>query len=300
MSTNPKISAVELQRITVRYGRAVALEDVSVRIAAGELVAIVGPNGAGKSTLFNVIAGLIKPQHGRVLVEGEAPQRHRSTGYVPQRNQNDPRFPVTVRDVVMMGRTGRIGLFRWPGREDRERVHDALVQTEMLHLADRPVGALSGGQQQRVFLARALAQEARLLLLDEPLSGLDGPSQERLTTVLNKLRSQQITILMATHDLNAAAQHADTMLLLNHRVIGYGPANSLLTPAMLQRAYGSHLHVLVHNSENGIGAAGGTPHRGDGAGERVTLIADTCCSDGDAHGTVHPHAAPASKKVEPW
>jgi ABC-type Mn2+/Zn2+ transport system ATPase subunit len=186
---------------------------------------------------------------------------------VPQRNQVDERFPVTVRDVVMMGRTGRIGLFRWPGRRDHQLVERTLAQTEMLHLAEQPIGALSGGQQQRVFLARALAQEAHILLLDEPLNGLDAPSQERLIHVLDDLRTQQITILMATHDLNAAAEHADMILLLNRRVIAYGQPRAILAPEVLRNAYGSNLHVF--------------PGHTNGHGESVSILADTCCGGGE-------------------
>lgn len=291
--TPAEMPAVELESVTVTYGNAVALEDVTLRIAKGEQVAVVGPNGAGKSTLFNVIVGLLKPTQGRVRIEGDVPQRRRSVGYVPQRNQSDPRFPVTVRDVVMMGRTGRIGLFRWPSREDRDRVDDALAQTEMLHLAEQPIGALSGGQQQRAFLARALAQEARLLLLDEPLNGLDLPSQERLTNVLNNLRHQGITILMATHDLNSAGEQADSILLLNRRVMGYGSARSVLDPDVLQRAYGNHLHVLPGTGRDGDAGAG------NGTGNGVTLITDTCCSGGNVHHEPHIRVAHESTGPRP-
>lgn len=259
--------AVELHNVTMRYGEDKALDGVDLQVEPGLQVAIVGPNGAGKSTLFNVIAGLLKPQTGTVLIEGERPERQTTIGYVSQRNPIDARFPVTVRDVVMMGRTGQIGLFRWPSRRDRQLVERALAQTEMLHLADAQIGALSGGQQQRVLLARALAQEARLLLLDEPLNGLDVPSQERLIHVLDELRGQQITVLMATHDLNAAAEYADSILLLNRRVIAHGPPRSILTPEVLQNAYGSHLHVFPNDARE--------------PNDTVTLLADTCCSGGE-------------------
>jgi ABC-type Mn2+/Zn2+ transport system ATPase subunit len=248
-----------------------------LQVAAGEQVAVLGPNGAGKSTLFNVVAGILKPQRGEVRVYGRDPRRQSCIGYVPQRSQIDRRFPATVWDVVMMGRTGHIGLFRWPAREDHARVEQALMQVGMQDFATRQIGELSGGQQQRVFVARALAQGATLLLLDEPLTGLDVPSQDKILTVLDELRSQRITIVMATHDLNMAAQHAATLLLLNRRLIAYGTPAAVFTAEILAAAYGGHLHVLRPQ---------------DGVTEPLTVLADTCCG----HGEI-PSPAPAQPRA---
>ncbi len=257
------VPALELERVTVHYRSDVpALEDVSLRVERGELVAIVGPNGAGKSTLFKVIVGAVKPTRGAVRIYGSQPGGHICISYVPQRSQIDRRFPVTVADVVMMGRVGKIGLFRWPSRQDWELVHRALAQVGMETFADRPIGELSGGQQQRVFLARALAQEAELILLDEPLTGLDMPSQRAIMTILARLREQGITILVATHDLNLAADHFPRMVLLNRRLIADGSPEEVLTPEHLAQAYGGHLHVLP--TESG-----------------ALILADTCCSHGE-------------------
>ena len=170
--------SLELVHVSVSYDGIPALDDVSFTVHRGDQVAVVGPNGAGKSTLFNVIAGIVKPQRGEVRVYGSGPQRHICVGYVPQRNRIDWRFPVSVNDTVMMGRIGKMGMFRWPSRTDRRIVAAALERVGMQAYAGRQIGELSGGQQQRVFLARALAQESELLLLDEPLAGLDMPSQE--------------------------------------------------------------------------------------------------------------------------
>ncbi|MEZ4672716.1 MAG: metal ABC transporter ATP-binding protein [Caldilineaceae bacterium] len=211
-----------------------------------------------KSTLFNVIAGITHPTSGRVDIYGSDPTGHICVGYVPQRNRIDWRFPVTVRDVVMMGRTRKIGLFRRARRSDHEAVQQALARVRMADLAARQIGELSGGQQQRVFLARALAQEAELLLLDEPLTGLDLPSQELLLQILMELRRQGITILVATHDLNQAAAHFAKVLLLNRRMIAYGAPDEVLTTARLQAAYGSQLHVVHSNG-------------------RDLILADSCC-----------------------
>ncbi len=261
VSHNATAPVLELEGVTARYDGTPALENVSFRVRRGDQVAVVGPNGAGKSTLFNIIAGILKPQQGVVRIAGSGPSDHICIGYVPQRNRIDWRFPVNVEDVVMMGRIGKIGLLRRPSREDRQKVRDALAKVDMLSFAHRQIGELSGGQQQRVFLARALAQEAELLLLDEPLAGLDMPSQEAILRILSQMRADGITILVATHDLNQAAEKFDQMILLNRRVIAYGPPSEVLTTENLARAYGGQLHVL-HTPDGDI------------------LVNDSCCGGG--------------------
>ncbi len=221
-----------------------ALEAVTFQVARGERVAIVGPNGAGKSTLFKLIAGTLRPDRGRLDVFGHGPAGHICIAYVPQRAQVDWRFPVTVEDVVMMGRVGQIGLLRRPGRADWAATRAALARVGASALARKQIGGLSGGQQQRVFLARALAQEAELVLLDEPLNGLDAPSQEAILALLDDLRRDGVTVLLATHDLDLAAERFDRIMLLNRRVIAFGPPAAVLQADTLLRAYGGHLHVL--------------------------------------------------------
>jgi ABC-type Mn2+/Zn2+ transport system ATPase subunit len=254
--------AVELAGVSVRYEGTPALENVSFQVRRGDQVAVVGPNGAGKSTLFNIITGILKPQQGVVRIAGSGPSGHICVGYVPQRNRIDWRFPVNVADVVMMGRVGKIGMLRRPGHEDSKRVQEALAQVDMLPFAKRQIGELSGGQQQRVFLARALAQEAELLLLDEPLAGLDIPSQEAILRSLAQMRASGITLMIATHDLNQAAEQFDQMILLNRQVVAYGPPAQVLTTENLARAYGGQLHV-VHT-------AGGD-----------VIVTDSCCGGGE-------------------
>ncbi len=253
---------LELKEVNVRYEGKPALEDVSLQVRRGDQVAVVGPNGAGKSTLFNVITGILEPQQGVVRIAGSGPFGHICVGYVPQRNRIDWRFPVNVSDVVMMGRVGKAGMLRRLGREDRRHVHHALEQVDMLPYANRQIGELSGGQQQRVFLARALAQEAELLLLDEPLAGLDIPSQEAILRILAQMRAGGITLLIATHDLNQAAEQFDQMILLNRRVVAYGPPAQVLTTENLARAYGGQLHVVHTNG-------------GD------VVVTDSCCGGGE-------------------
>ena len=197
----PPIAA---NNLTVRYNSLPALEAITFQTPTGGRIAVVGPNGAGKTTLFKLVAGIIKPSEGQINIHGHPPGGHTCVAYVPQRSEVDWDFPVTVFDVVMMGRIREIGLFRWPRRIDRATVEQALDRVGLRDLSGRQIGDLSGGQQQRVFLAQAFAQEARIVLLDEPLSGLDLPSQEILLEILDDFKAEGVTVLVATHDLNLA------------------------------------------------------------------------------------------------
>ena len=247
--------------ITTSRGNQFALENVSFVVHEGERVAVVGPNGAGKSTLLRLIVGTLKPSAGQVNIYGHSPDDHVCIAYVPQRNQIDWSFPATVEDVVMMGRVDKIGLFRWPKRHDWEVVRQCLERVQAAKLAKKQVGELSGGQQQRVFIARALAQEAELLLMDEPMNGLDLPSQESLFTILDKVRDDRVTVLVATHDLTLAEERFDRAILLNKRLIAYGEPPVILTPDHLMQAYGGHLHVLGE--------------------EETILLTEGCCGHGE-------------------
>ncbi|MCA9991123.1 MAG: metal ABC transporter ATP-binding protein [Anaerolineales bacterium] len=251
-----------INNVTTARGGQDALAQVSCRVAVGERIAIVGPNGAGKSTLLKLIVGTLKPTQGEVNVYGQGPAGHICIAYVPQRNQIDWSFPVTVEDVVMMGRVGQIGLFRWPRRQDWVVVRHCLERVDATHLAHKQIGELSGGQQQRVFIARALAQEAELLLLDEPLAGLDVPSQEKIFHILDGLRPDGVTVLVATHDLNLAAERFDRVMLLNRRVIAFDRPEKVLTPEHLLAAYGGHTHVFAVDGE-------------------TVVLTDTCCDAGE-------------------
>ena len=242
--TEHREPAVEARGLSVGYNGELAIEELEFRLPHGAHVAVVGPNGAGKTTLFKVIAGIMNPSAGSIRVHGHRPGQHLCVTYVPQRSAVDWAFPVTVRDVVMMGRTQKIGYFRWPRQQDRTQVHGALRQVDMEGLAERQIGELSGGQQQRVFLARALAQEPEIVLLDEPLSGLDIPSQGAILGILQRLRDQGVTVLVATHDLNLAAENFEHVLLLNQRLIAFGSPNEVLNRESLERAYGDGLHVV--------------------------------------------------------
>ncbi|MEJ2208615.1 MAG: metal ABC transporter ATP-binding protein [Anaerolineae bacterium] len=225
-------SVLNVRNLSVSYNGTRALDSVSLEVEAGQRVAIVGPNGAGKSTLFRALVGLIPRQSGRVETHGT------DLGYVTQRSAVDWSFPVTVHDVVMMGRVGKMGWLRWQRPIDREVVQHCLQQVGMAAYADRQIGELSGGQQQRVFIARALAQEAGILLMDEPFSGVDASAQETILEILGQLHQQGVTMLVSTHDLNLAVEWSDRLALLNGRLIAYGPPRDVVTPQRLAEAYG--------------------------------------------------------------
>ena len=223
---------ITIKNLYVRYNGKDALEDISLEVEAGQRVAVVGPNGAGKSTLFKAMVGLL-PRHSGIIAYQEG-----NLGYVTQRSAVDLSFPVTVYDVVMMGRIAKMGWLRWQRAHDREVARRCIEQVGMLPYAARQIGELSGGQQQRVFIARALAQEANILLMDEPFSGVDAPSQEAILEILERLHRQGITILVSTHDLNLAVDRFDRLALLNRRLVAYGEPRQVITPAVLAEAYG--------------------------------------------------------------
>lgn len=235
---HPDAPLFEAHAATVRYGETVALRDLSLVLNEGEQVAVVGPNGAGKSTLFKLIVGEISASSGSVGLYGSNPAEHLCVAYVPQRQSVDWNFPVTVEDVVMMGRTARIGLFRWAKKYDRDIVYQSLERVNATHLVNKQIGELSGGQQQRIFIARALAQEADLLLLDEPMAGLDIPSQEQVFEVLDNVTNSGITMIVATHDLNMAAERFEKVLLLKESLVAFGVPADVLTAENLMTAYG--------------------------------------------------------------
>jgi manganese/iron transport system ATP-binding protein len=257
----PNEPVLDVKHITLRYNGRVALEDITFHLHGGERIAVVGPNGAGTSTLFKVIAGVLAPSTGEVNIFGSRPRGHICIAYIPQRSQVDWNFPVTVADVVMMGRSAKLGPLNWPHKKDWEYVHHALEMVELSDLASRQIGQLSGGQQQRMFIARALAQEAELMLMDEPLAGLDTPSQEGLLNLLDTLQNQNVTVMVATHDLDQAARHFDRIMLLNHRMIAFDVPQKVLHTDHLLQAYGGRLKV---------------DPQGQG-----TMLVDDCCGPED-------------------
>ncbi len=236
---------VWLSDVTAGYGERVALEHVTIAVEPGSLLAVVGPNGAGKSTLLKLMAGLARPWSGRIQVlGGPAGREARRVAYVPQAELVDWAFPVTVEDVVMMGRFPRLGRVRRPGADDRRAVRNALEQVQMDGHLSTQIGALSGGQRRRVFLARALAAEPDLFLLDEPVTGIDTTTQELLMDLLEAQAARGKTVVATTHDLACAAGRFQQVLAVNRTVIAYGPSNLVLDADVLAAAYGGHLLVI--------------------------------------------------------
>lgn len=237
---------MEFHDVSVVYRHKPVLYGVDAVFPAGQLIGIMGPNGAGKSTMLKAALGLLPLSEGWVRLFGvPSAQAVRRVAYVPQRESVDWDYPVNVFDVVLMGRYGHLGLFRRPGKRDRELAQHCLEQVEMAGFRDRQINNLSGGQQQRVFLARALAQESELYILDEPFAGVDATTEAAIIAILRKLRDAGKTVIAVHHDLTTAADYFDRLLLLNFRVIAQGPTAEVFTTDNLQKAYGGRLHLLA-------------------------------------------------------
>jgi manganese/iron transport system ATP-binding protein len=259
---------LDLRHVSAGYNGQDAISNISLQIPHGSQAAIVGPNGAGKSTLFKVLVGLLPVRKGTIQIHCQPIGQHRDcVAYLPQREEVDWKFPVTVRDVIAMGRFAHTGFLGRSGVKDRMVVKDCLEKMALTELAENPVGDLSGGQQQRVFLARALAQEPHILLMDEPFTGVDANTIEDTLVLLKNLRKEKVTILVSTHDLNLAATHFDLIVLLNKKLIAFGPASKALTPETLKAAFGQRLVNM------------------DGA----FLVDDCCPPDEGHHHREEPH-----------
>lgn len=242
--------AVEVHDVTVAYHRRPVIWDVDLLLPAGRLIGIVGPNGAGKTTLLKAILGLVPLASGRIEIFGRSLGDARSMiGYVPQRETVDWDFPVSVLDVVLMGRYGRLGWIRRPGRADRAAAMECLRQVGMADYHGRQISQLSGGQQQRVFLARALAQDAVVYFMDEPLAGVDAATEAAVIELLRSLRSAGKTVVAVHHDLQTVADTFDHVVLLNMRVVASGPIAEVFTRDNLQKTYGGRLTLLEEAAE---------------------------------------------------
>jgi zinc transport system ATP-binding protein len=247
--------AIHIRHLSVMFDHVPALEDISLDIQGGSYVGILGPNGAGKSTLLKVSLGLITPSQGEIRVFGESPDKLRRTGkligYLPQRPLANPRFPVSVLDVVLMGRYGRIGPVKRPSREDVAIARRHLDRMGILPLADRLIGELSGGEQQRVFIARALSLEPRLLVLDEPAISLDACAQDELYEMVHGFKEEMhLTVLLVSHDIGAVARHVDDVVCLNRRIHVHEPPP--IGRLALESTFGCSVEYLFH---------GEIPHR---------------------------------------
>jgi zinc transport system ATP-binding protein len=241
---------VKLEDVWVQYNGAPVLEGINLAIEQDDFLGIIGPNGGGKTTLLKVILGLISPSHGKVSVLGKAPEKSRSKiGYVPQHNLFDRDFPISVRDVVLMGRYGKSGLFRRYSTEDRRATQDALQTVGMLNYKERQMGKLSGGELQRIFIARALVAEPKLLLLDEPTASVDPAMQTEFYELLEKLK-KQMAIVLVSHDISAVSIYVEKLACLNRQLHYHGSKE--ITPEILEATYKCPVQMIAH---------GFVPHR---------------------------------------
>lgn len=256
---------VELEGASFSYGTGVIVRDVDLRVETGELVGLVGPSGAGKTTVLRAMLGQLRPVRGRARLRGRpVGRRPPRIGYVPQLETIDWSFPVTVTEAVLMGRAAESGPWPWARPRDRHDVAELLDQLGIADLARRHIRDLSGGQQQRVFLARALVRRPELLLLDEPTSGVDVRTRQEILRLVRDLNGQGVTVVLATHDLNAVATTLPRLICVNGRIVADGRAEEVFTPAVLRATFGSEMVVFSHDG--------------------VLLTADV-----PAHAVEHPH-----------
>lgn len=239
---------ISLDDISVRYNNGhTALYDVSLHLQGGTTCALVGINGSGKSTLFKVLMGLIKPQKGYVklcdLTINQALKKN-LVAYVPQSEEVDWQFPVSVLDVVMMGRYGHMNFLRRPKSKDYQKIDEAMSRVQINHLANRQISELSGGQKKRVFLARALAQESKILLLDEPFTGVDVKTEKAIMNLLDELRQEGYLILISTHNLGTVPEFCDQVIMINRTILAMGSTKSTFTQANLEKVFGGVLRQL--------------------------------------------------------
>ena len=232
---------IEAEQVCVDYNGTVALYDASLNLKAGSICGLVGMNGAGKSTFFKALMGFIRPSRGKIRINGikvNQAQKEQTVAYVPQNEGIDYSFPVSVWDVVMMGRYGSMNIFRIPRESDKRAVFHALERVDLLDLRERPIGSLSGGQRKRAFLARAIAQRASVLLLDEPFSGVDVPTEKLMAELFLQFRQEGHTILISTHDLNHVRDFCDFVVLINKTVLAYGKTSEVFTSENIQKTFG--------------------------------------------------------------
>lgn len=245
-----KKNILNVEDIWLSYGNTTILEGVDFTLDKGDFLGIIGPNGGGKTTLLKVLLGLLKPDRGNVSVFGQPPESARKfMGYVPQHSSFDPKFPIKVWDVVLMGRLGRLGIRPFYTKIDREKAAEALQMVEMYGFKEQHISRLSGGQQQRVLVARALASEPKLLLLDEPTASVDQKVKNNLYRLLGKLNSHGMTLVLVSHDIGVISSYVEKIACLNKNFIYHGTGE--LSDDMLEQTYECPIELIAH----------GYPHR---------------------------------------
>jgi len=244
MTTKRRI-VIDVKHLTVSYQAKPALLDVSVQIEGDQLVGVIGPNGAGKSTFIKAVLGFVKPDLGTVQINGKSAQKAKGeVAYVPQRGAVDWDFPITVKEVALMGRYQQIPWYTTPGPNDYDAAFRALEMVRMQDFAERQIGELSGGQQQRVFLARALAQGSDILLLDEPFAGVDAATERAILDVLERAKQNGKTLVVVHHDLSTAAEYFDKLILIKQRMYAFGVPQMVLNEELLSNVYEGRLRIF--------------------------------------------------------
>lgn len=250
MTKSDGSAPIEVHDLTVAYRHRPVLWDIDAVFPEGQLTAIVGPNGAGKSTLIKAVLGLVPLASGRISIYDLPPAKGRAfVAYVPQRESVDWDFPTSALDVVLMGRYGHLSLFARPRKRDKEIARQCLDLVGMADLAQRQISQLSGGQQQRIFLARALAQQAKIYLMDEPFAGVDAATEKAIVNLLRELRAQGNTVIAVHHDLQTVPEYFDSVMLLNLRLVAFGPVEAVFTAENLHKTYGGRLNLLTEVGE---------------------------------------------------
>ena len=245
MTPQEDLPRLDVEDVSVAYPNGhLALHDASFQLRGGTICALVGVNGSGKSTLFKSIMGFVEPRAGSVRINGlpiRAVLKQHLVAYVPQAEEVDWQFPVSVWDVTMMGRYGAMNFLRIPRAVDKAKVEESLRRVSMWEFKDRQIGELSGGQKKRVFLARALAQGGRVILLDEPFTGVDVNTEEAIIQLLRELRAAGCIILVSTHNLGSVPEFCDQAVLINRTVLAYGPTSEVFTEQNLAATFGGVL-----------------------------------------------------------
>ncbi|MCX8189420.1 MAG: metal ABC transporter ATP-binding protein [Nitrososphaeria archaeon] len=244
------MNVIELENVRVRLNGKEVLENIGFKVEESSFLSIMGPNGSGKTTLIKVLLGIIVPDSGTVRVFGADPIKNpfevrRVAGYVPQKEKINLEVPLTVSDVVGMGLISKKHAPRFFTRKDRERIEESLKLVDMWDYRNEMFANLSGGQQQRVLIARAIVHEPKILLLDEPFNGVDANNQRKILEFLGKMKSEKVTIVVVTHDINPLAELTDYVMLLNRKIVSFGRPTEALDYVRLCQIYGPSVQVIT-------------------------------------------------------
>ncbi|GAB5056781.1 metal ABC transporter ATP-binding protein [Companilactobacillus alimentarius] len=242
-----------VKNLTVAYDDTPVFSDVAVNFNAGKITGIIGPNGAGKSTLIKAILNLIKVKQGQVDYDGKSIKSvQKSIAYVEQRKDLDLTFPIDVFDLVLTGTYGKLGLFKNPGKTEKQASREALKQVSLSEFSKRQIGNLSGGQLQRVFVARAIVQQAEIIILDEPFVGIDLQSETAIMSILKQWRDAGKTIIVIHYDLNKVTKYFDDLVVLNHGIVDFGPTKEVYNPQNIERAFSADLSSVLFTGKAGV------------------------------------------------